>query len=324
MIVPRYWVEASLQGNVGSRPITVRRYGWSDVGKAEAKELAEKRAGEALARIRSGEKLRRTDPITAYNGADGVPIREEIVSEQGDTRITRNGYGALCLNSPNVLFADIDLPEPQNQRLRFLVMGVVVVAAIVVGWLTSSRNTGLFTAFFGMIVARLLLPSIERLAGKAEKDAEGAAMERIGEFAESHPDWRLGVYRTPAGFRIMALHRLFDPLEPDVVSFFEAMEGDPVYTRMCLNQRCFRARVSPKPWRIGTERLIPRAARWPVASEYLENRRRWVSRYEAESENYASCRFIRELGKGPLDPGVEAVQRLHDQLTRCRSDLPIA
>jgi hypothetical protein len=260
MIVPRYWVEATLQGSEGHRRITVRRYGWSDVGEAEAQELAEKRASEALQRIYSGEKLRRVDPITAYNGADGVPIREEIVREHGQTRITRNGYGALCLNTPNVLFADIDFPEPQSQRLKFLVMGVVVLIAIAVGWVTSSRNTGLFTAFFGMIVARLLLPSIERLAGKAEQDVEGAAMERIGAFAESHPDWRLGIYRTPAGFRIMALHRTFDPLDPEVAGFFEAIQGDPVYTRMCVNQRCFRARVSPKPWRIGTERLIPKAA----------------------------------------------------------------
>jgi len=36
-----------------------------------------------------------------------VPIREEIVSRHGDTIITRNSYGARCLNTPNALFADI-------------------------------------------------------------------------------------------------------------------------------------------------------------------------------------------------------------------------
>jgi hypothetical protein len=38
-----------------------------------------------------------------YNGAAGVPIREEIVGRHGETVITRNSYGARCLNMPNVL-----------------------------------------------------------------------------------------------------------------------------------------------------------------------------------------------------------------------------
>lgn len=44
----------------------------------------------------------------AYNGAQGVPIREEVLERHGDTVITRNGYGAKCLNTPDVLFADVD------------------------------------------------------------------------------------------------------------------------------------------------------------------------------------------------------------------------
>ena len=56
----------------------------------------------------SGEKLRRREPQTSYNGAEGVPIREEVLEQHGEEIITRNSYGARCLNTPNVLFADID------------------------------------------------------------------------------------------------------------------------------------------------------------------------------------------------------------------------
>ena len=43
------------------------------------------------------------EPRMPYNGAAGVPIREEIVGRHGETVITRNSYGARCLNMPNVL-----------------------------------------------------------------------------------------------------------------------------------------------------------------------------------------------------------------------------
>ncbi len=66
------------------------------------------RAEEALARIVAGESVCRREPKVPYNGADGVPIREEVLGRYGDEVITRNAYGARCLNSPTALFADVD------------------------------------------------------------------------------------------------------------------------------------------------------------------------------------------------------------------------
>ncbi len=76
-----------------NRQITVRRFGWSDVSQAEAQAHAERRAQDALDGLRDGEQLARREPKVAYNGADGVPIREEIVARHDDVLITRNGYG---------------------------------------------------------------------------------------------------------------------------------------------------------------------------------------------------------------------------------------
>ena len=50
----------------------------------------------------------RREARVAYNGSNGVPIREEVFAKHDDIIITRNLYGSLCLNTPNVLFADID------------------------------------------------------------------------------------------------------------------------------------------------------------------------------------------------------------------------
>src|SRR5262245_53517196 len=110
MIVPQYWAEARLQHRDRLRPATVRRFGWSDDSQVEAQANADARAQAALARLVAGETIPKREPKIPYNGAAGVPIREEIVSRHGDTIITRNSYGARCLNTPNVLFADIDFP----------------------------------------------------------------------------------------------------------------------------------------------------------------------------------------------------------------------
>ena len=46
-------------------------------------------------------------PFTTHIAQSVVEVRE-IVSRHGETVITRNSYGALCLNTPNALFADVD------------------------------------------------------------------------------------------------------------------------------------------------------------------------------------------------------------------------
>ena len=80
MIVPDHWAEARKQHRSSGRQVTVRRYGWSTVSEADALAMAETRADEALRRILTGEKVNRREPKVAYNGASGVPIREEVLA----------------------------------------------------------------------------------------------------------------------------------------------------------------------------------------------------------------------------------------------------
>ena len=118
MIVPEYWAEARFQQprGKGQKQITVRRFGWSNDSQAEAEQMAGRRAQDGLKRIAAGESLFRREPKIPYNGAEGVPIREEVLSRQDDVVITRNSYGAHCLNTPDVLFADIDF---QNLGINY-------------------------------------------------------------------------------------------------------------------------------------------------------------------------------------------------------------
>jgi hypothetical protein len=327
MLVPKYWAEARIAERVGRRSVTVRRFGWSDTSVQEAEELAQRRAREAMDAILRGQPLKRIEPRMPYGGADGVPIREEIVSTHGEVVITRNSYGALCLNAPNVLFVDVDFYDRKTPRiLTVAALGVALGMGIWCWWNMASVAVGVVVALFSFLgvnyaLRRFYLTLSDRLQLPFRR-----AMERVRGFAQRHPSWRFRVYRTPAGLRIMAVHRTFDPHEPEVAECFKALGADPTYVRMCRLQRCFRARVSPKPWRMGIkEHIVPRhRTAWPIQPHYEPQRRAWIARYEEIATRYAACEFLEEIGHVFADKEVREVQKIHDFLCRVGYGLPLA
>jgi hypothetical protein len=325
MIVPQYWAESRTQVRRGGRQVTVRRFGWSDISPQDAQAQADARAQEALERILSGENLKRREPKLAYNGAEGVPIREEIVSRHGETVITRNVYGALCLNTPNVLFADIDLQFDPSCRLTLFTFLAMLCGAGAMGFATESRALGMILGLVALVLSGTAAKGLHRLRQQIGGGAEQVARQRIARFVEHHPHWSLRVYRTPAGLRVLATQQTFQPGENAVADCFAALGADPIYVRMCLHQQCFRARVSPKPWRIGIrDHLRPRPGVWPVTPEHLPRRKAWIAEYEAAAAGFASCEWIDSLGSGLIHSDVRPVQELHDELSRATNRLPLA
>ena len=327
MIIPHYWAEARLQHRDRKRQVTVRRFGWSDIGEAEAQAHADARVREALERVLAGEALPRRERRVAYNGADGVPIREEIVDRHGDSVITRNGYGALCLNTPSMLFADIDFERASGIRPILLAMAcllIIVSTTLTVGFGIPLPLAAIIALVVAVSMGGPLLNILRRISTRIRGGNQKIARDRIATFLAGHPDWRVRIYRTPAGLRMLALHRLFDPREPAVQACFDALGVDPLYARMCHNQYCFRARVSPKPWRIGiAQHLRPRPGVWPINPERIPDRQQWVSDYERLSIGFASCSYMRTLGNGAVDPLVEQVRELHDRLSQAERTLPL-
>jgi hypothetical protein len=286
---------------------------------------AGERAKVALQRILAGEVLARRERKLPYNGADGVPIREEIVSQHGDVVITRNGYGAHCLNTPNVLFVDIDFEGIAHSILPNATVAVMVVGALAAGWVLDSWALALGLAILGVLLSYVTVALVRRRSPNKESVAEAHARQRIARFLQRHPEAHLRVYRTPAGLRVLAMHRTFDPMESVVGEYFQALGADLNYARMCRHQQCFRARVTPKPWRMDiTDHIRPRPGTWPVRPERMSERARWIERYERAATGYAACRFIESLGTAAVNPDTRNVQLLHDELCRAQSTLPIA
>jgi hypothetical protein len=326
MIIPSYWAEAKLKTKQNGRDIMVHRFGWSELDQDDAQQNAERRVQAALDAITSGEKMAWREYKVPYNGAEGVPIREEVIKRYDDCVLTRNSYGAVCLNVEDVVFADLDfeyLAAPPLLKLFssiFIFIGVFIIAKLL---LNITMSAVIVALFFALVLfspmAYLMLRVFEKFSGNPEQRAR----RRVDAFIKKHPDWLLRLYRTPAGFRVLVMHRKFHAHDNEVKALFQALNTDPVYVRMCERQICFRARLSPKPWRIGMSKHIGPGV-WPIKVDYLSRREAWVREYDAASQAYAACKFVVELGNGRSDSAIDAIRRLHDEWCRAESNNPIA
>lgn len=326
MLIPEFWAEARKQHRDGKKQLTVRRFGWSNDSQDEAQEMAESRAGEALARLLAGERIERREAKTAYNGADGVPIREEVLSRHDEEVVTRNGYGAHCLNTPRALFADIDFDTQGRAREVLLVLALLAATSVVIGLSLHRWDAAVVLALLSLVLAFPLAHLLRRLLIAWRGGPDRLARDRILAFLARHPDWNLRLYSTPNGLRLLATHRFFSADEPAVGQFFTAVGTDPVYVRMCQNQRCFRARLTAKPWRIGmSAHLRPRPGVWPVDPARLPLRQQWVAQYEQKAVEYAACRYVESLGCGKVHRDLRPVIELHDRESRAdRRNLVLA
>jgi hypothetical protein len=153
------------------------------------------------------------------------------------------------------------------------------------------------------------------------KTPEELAQERVEAAAQSFGRWAFRVYRTFAGLRLVALGPDIESFDESHCRVLEHFGSDPMYVKLCAAQRCFRARLTPKPWRMG---LHKPTARFPFAGP--EDRARydaWLERYDAKAQAYATCRLLTTLGLGHPSPATSALLAAHDRHT-LRGDLPLA
>lgn len=318
MIVPSFWAECQLKDRIGRKRVTVRRFGWSDVSAEDAQRHADVRAQEAMSRILAGEQIHRRDHKVPYNGAEGLPIREEIVSRHGESVVTRNSYGARCLNSPSTLFVDIDVSSRPGTWVWQKLLPALLVSFIAVAFWFHSIGLAILGVYASVIFVVPIGHALNRLSWLWLGDPWVQARRRIDAFVGKHRSWKLRLYRSPAGFRLMATHRPFDPREDGLKEVFEVLQADQLYAMMTFNQNCFRARLSGKPWRMKIfAHMKPRPGVWPVKAERMAERAAWIAAYEVVASDYAACTFVDELGEGVEDPRVAMDRELHD--TGCRA-----
>lgn len=257
MQIPEFWEHVRVPEFGG-----LSAWGHSDESRDDARRVA----SEKIDRMRAALMEGRQPDRYAYLSH---PIRELRLEVFGDSDspfavITRNGYGALVLNTRAVSFVDIDV-EPKSGLRQRLFGG---------GWEAAKLEARQHVEAF---VAR-----------------EGAPSMRI--------------YETTAGLRLLLTDRLREPASEETGRLFRALRTDPLYAKLCVFQRCFRARLTAKPWRLGIANPPLRFPGDEPPPHYVE----WCTEYDGRASNFSACRYLGDLGDSPTDPEIQRVREIHD------------
>lgn len=151
-----------------------------------------------------------------------------------------------------------------------------------------------------------VLNALARLFGGG-KSEEVLLMERIRSLCAADDSLGIRLYRTAAGFRLVLAGQGIVLGSPRLEELFSLLEVDPLYRRLCAKQGCFRARLTPKPSRVGVK-SAPHCMDSATAADVLAV---WVPAYEAACKPYAVCRLVEQFGRPVSHPALT----LHDELT---------
>ena len=264
----------------------VTTWGWSDTGNDDALAKAGERQRRVFAWL---DGKSRFDEMGRYGYPDR-PMREEVLREFPGTDgapagvLTRNSHGCIVLNTARLVFVDVD---------------------------TGSGSAGSF--FVRLFGGKPLSP---------QAALEKALGEKLRAWTASKPDSRWRMYRTRAGVRLMAMHRPFAPDDPLVTQAFDHFGADRLYRALCKTQQCFRARLTPKPWRCDVDKP---PWRWPWPDAAAEaSFREWEREYIAKTSAFATCHLLEEFGTAPGAPEFSEMIETHDRASRVGEDLPLA
>ena len=282
MNIPLYWVRATAQVPGPSG----RRFDLTAWGWSSAgRAEAEQKAHERLASL--AQRVQQgLDFPRGYGYGGDRPLREEILREVRD----RDGEitGIVTRNSYGSLVL--------NTRDAMFV-DVDLPKPPAVG-----------------ILARLL--------GRA-KPAENEA-ESLGKLRTTLESLRgsFRVYRTAAGWRVLATDRDYDSKSSEAQAAMREMGADPAFLQLCRVQESFRARLTPKPWRCGG---APPPGQHPREDENsIASFARWLETYDRACKSKATCRFMESVGANRVAANLSPIVDLHDSLTRATTDLPLA
>ena len=249
-----------------------------------SQEEAQKLADDRVLEI--VEKFRKEGkPPKSYLYAD-QRLREPVISDLHNAVISRNSYGCLILNTADVMFVDIDFPEIETP-------GIFEKLIILIGLKKALKN-----------------------------DFETDIIKNVEQWTLQNIGWGWRVYRTFAGIRLLATNECFVPDSPSVQQIFKDLNADSRYSILCKIQKCFRARLTPKPWRCNLP--VP-GARWPWASDKEANAFDiWEAVYVKRSAEFATCRLIKLIGNTQVHSSILPIVELHDKLCRVDTVLPLA
>lgn len=253
-------------------------------------------------------------------------LLEEVHGDSGEliAGVTRNRYGAAILNTDALLITDVDLRIPSQRQVRREQPEGGRHGGGLLGRLfgrgSSAPRSGP-TGSTGPTSAAGAGPGVPGPSGfearvQQERDRITGL---IGQFAQRNPELGVRTYRTRNGYRVLITGADAPPRSERAAVVMQDLTSDRLYMTLCRVQDSYRARLTPKPWRIGARRIHGEGPWW-VGTELLAE---WVRDYNTASEGYAVCALESSTGPAPSADEQRLID-LHDRATKPTSGLPLA
>lgn len=328
MFFPLYWAESSrVIHNRRHKPSTLTRLGWSDVSPQDAQRVADERLAAAELAYAAGQDRLRDEVGGFYDGANGKPIAEPVLQritlpDQSVAVVTRNRYGAECLNVADVMILDVDAnrnpPHPFWEAAVFFLTIAVMLTILLTPSLELQGDERLVVSLIaGFIIFSLVSLLVSGLTNPPDMNqqsdrerADAAVLKSLSNHRATHPDDRFVLFRTRRGHRLILCSGRATPADLDR---FSAIAIDPLYADLCRRQGGFRARLTPKPWNVGLPAIPKQRIAQP--EDAAESRAAWLKLYKAASAPHAVCHHVRQNqnDESPADATIAAVLGLHDK-----------
>lgn len=283
MRIPRYWSKKTIE--IHSHPnikSDIKEISCWGYSKKDMEE-AKKMAEEKA--MKAAERLSQGRMPDRYLYSDR-PMREEIIEEK---KIPEDGISYIITrNSYGALVLN-------SAGIMFIDI--------------DQTETGFLEKLLSMV-------------GLGSSEPHSKILSRINSWLNERPTWGMRLYETFKGYRIIVTHDIFDPNDKETLSGLMKLGADDLYIKLCTVQECFRARLSPKPWRIGM--AIPPGKYPREKDDDINFFSSWLKEYDKLSAGFSVCSFIGQYGVKYLNKEAEQIVSIHDRLCKVESDLPLA
>jgi len=300
MNIPKYWERKDVTFDIDGEEALCTVWGYSDGDPEVARRMIEEKIPKVEEAIRLAWSARTQSVREDYYHVDAIREQrmEEFLQDGEEIAvITRNCYGAKIINCPEVMFVDIDTEEEGF-------------------WGDWGHNSGCLGLFLGSSPKE---PAPRPEPSQAKLDA----LARVKGYVDSNPGTGFRIYETTLGLRLIATNQLYEPASDEAMAIMKNLHSDELYMRLCRVQKCFRARLTPKPWRIGVNRA-PWARAWGGPGSPHAGYDNWLENYAVVSKGYQACSFMEKIGLEAPDPAIKEVVRVHDEACGADGDRPLA
>lgn len=306
MNIFKYWHCENVKVSLKGKTFYKKFYFGSNISLEHAKENCAKNIKEKTLTFENLfiSKNRESN----FKEYDSDVIEEVLLNVSNDSLnafVTRNNYGCevLCVDKMMILDIDNNTNFSYHSNLpKYTFLEKILSKCHVYTKKYLEKKSQI----------QQITQEIEFLAKKYNltTEFEKHSVYQVSKILKNYPNINLRFYRTTNGWRLIETSAFHEPKSADVWNLMTKLCVDKTYMLFCLRQNCFRARLTPKPWRIGMQRLDIRYP--PDTKDNEQKYLQWIGEYNKIKNNFSTIKFKFEMGSCVHNSNVDKIITFHD------------